>query len=116
VFESRVLRRIFGPRGDDMTGGGRKLHNEELHDLYSSPNIIRIIKSRRLRWAGHVARMGEKRNVVGGKFRGKEATRKTNIRMDLVEVGWGDVVWIGMAQDRGRWRAVVNSVLNLRVP
>jgi hypothetical protein len=63
VSENRVLRRIFGPKRDGMTGGWRKLHNEELHNLYSSPSIIRIIKSRRMRWAGHVTRMGEKRNV-----------------------------------------------------
>jgi hypothetical protein len=63
VFENRVLRRIFGPKRDGVTGGWRKLHNEELHNLYSSPSIIIIIKSRRMRWAGHVARMGEKRNV-----------------------------------------------------
>jgi hypothetical protein len=63
MFENRVLRRIFGPKSDGMTRGWRKLHNEELHNLYSSPHIIRIIKSRRMRWAGHVARMGEKRDV-----------------------------------------------------
>jgi hypothetical protein len=63
VFENRVLRRIFGPKRDEVTGERRKLHNEELHDLYSSPSIIRIIKSRRMRWAGHVARRGEKRNA-----------------------------------------------------
>jgi hypothetical protein len=63
VFENRVLRNIFGPKSDGVTGGWRKLHNEELHNLYSSPNIIRIIKSRRMRWAGNVARMGKKRNV-----------------------------------------------------
>jgi hypothetical protein len=63
VFENRVLRRIFGPKRDGVTGGWKKLHNEELHNLYSSPSIIRIIWSRRMRWAGHVARMGEKRNV-----------------------------------------------------
>jgi hypothetical protein len=63
VFENRVLRRIFGPKRDEVTGEWRQLHNEELHDLYSSPSIIRIIKSRKMRWAGHVARMGEKRNV-----------------------------------------------------
>jgi hypothetical protein len=63
VFENRVLRRIFGPKRDGVTGDWRKLHNVELHNLYSSPSIIRIIKSRRLRWAGQVARMGEKRNV-----------------------------------------------------
>jgi hypothetical protein len=72
VFENRVLRRIFGPKRDEVTGEWRKLHNEELHDLYSLPNIIRITKARRMRWAGHVARMG-----FGGKARGKEATRKT---------------------------------------
>jgi hypothetical protein len=74
VFENRLLRRIFGPKGGGVTGGWRKLHNEELHNLYSSPIIIRIIKSRRMRWAGHVARMGEKRNVcrlLVGKPQGK---------------------------------------------
>jgi hypothetical protein len=71
-----VQRRIFGPKGDEVTGEWRKLHNEKLRDLYSSPSIIRIIKSRRMRWAGHVARMGEKRSI-GGKARGKETTRKT---------------------------------------
>jgi hypothetical protein len=80
VFENRVLRRIFGPKRDEMSGELRILHNEELRDLYSSPSIIRIIKSRRIRWAGHVARMGEKRNahrVLVGKARGKRTTRKT---------------------------------------
>jgi hypothetical protein len=72
VFENRVLRRIFEPKRDGVTGRWRKLYNEERHNLYSSPSIIRIIKSRRMRWAGHVARMGEKRNVHG-----KETTRKT---------------------------------------
>jgi hypothetical protein len=82
VFENRVLRRIFGPKRDEVTGEWRKLHNEELHDLHSSPSIIRIIKPRMMRW----------------------------------EEGWGDVEWIGLAKDRNRWRALVNSVLNLRVP
>jgi hypothetical protein len=79
VFENRVLRRIFGPKRDEVTGEWRKLHNEELHNLYSSPNIIRQIKSRRMRWTGHVARMGEERKVrsVGGKARRKETTWKT---------------------------------------
>jgi hypothetical protein len=74
VFENRVLRRIFGPKRDEVTGEWRKLHNEELHDLYSSPSITRIIKSRRMRWAGHIARMGEKRNacrLLVGKPEGK---------------------------------------------
>jgi hypothetical protein len=93
--------------------------------LYSSPSIIRIIKSRRMRWEGHVARMGEKRyeyRLLVGKPDGGgllETPRRRwadNIRMDLGEVGWGDVDWIGLAQDRNRWRALVNSLLNLRVP
>jgi hypothetical protein len=101
------------------------LHNEELRDLYSSPSIIRIIKSRRMRWAGHVARMGEKRKtyrLLVGKPEGKRPLGRPrrrwvdNIRIDLGEVGWGDVGWIGLAQDRNRWRALVNSVLNLGVP
>jgi hypothetical protein len=112
VFENRVLRRIFGP-----TGEWRKLHNEELRDLYSSSSIIRIIKSRKIRWAGHVARMGEKRNayrLLVGKPEGKRPLGRPrcrwldNIRMDLGEVGWGDVDWIGLAKDRNRWRALVN--------
>jgi hypothetical protein len=80
VFENRVLRRIFGPKRDEVTEEWRKLHNKELHELYSSPSIIRIIKSRWMRWAGHVTRMGEKRNayrLLVGKARGKETTRKT---------------------------------------
>jgi len=78
VFENRVLRRIFGPKRDEVTGEWRKLHNEELHILYSSPNIIRQIKSRRMRWAGHVARMGEESvQGFGGKARRKETTWKT---------------------------------------
>jgi hypothetical protein len=73
VFENRVRRGIFGPYRDEMTGGRRKLHNEELHNLYFSPSIIRTIKSRRTRWAGHVAKMGKKRILVGSP---EEATRK----------------------------------------
>jgi hypothetical protein len=125
VFENRVLRRIFGPKRDEVTGEWRKLHNEELRDLYWSPSIIRIIKSRRMRWAGHVARMGEKRNayrLLVGKPEVKRPLGRPrrrwvdDIKIDLGEVGWGDVDWIGLAQDRNRWRALVNSVLNLRVP
>jgi hypothetical protein len=122
VFENRVLRRIFGPKSNEVTG---KLYKGELRDLYSLPSIIRTIKSRRMRWAGPVARMGEKRNtyrLLMGKPerrrpRGRSRRRWVdNIRMDLGEVGWGDVHWIGLAQDRNRWRALVNSILNLRVP
>jgi hypothetical protein len=117
-----MLRRIFGPKRDEVTGEWRKLHNEELCVLYSSPSIIRIIKLRRMRWAGHV---GEKRNtyrLLVGKPGGKRPLGRPrcmwvdNIRMDLGEVGWGDVDWIGLAQDRHRWRAVVNLVLNFWVP
>jgi hypothetical protein len=98
---------------------------EELHNLYSSPSIIRIKKSRRMRWAGHVARMGEKRNVyrlLVGKPEGKRPLGRPrrrwidNIKMDLLEIGLSVVDWIGLAQDRYRWTALVNSVMNLRVP
>jgi hypothetical protein len=108
-----------------VTGGWRKLHNEELRDLYSSPSIIKIIKSRRMTWAGYVARMGKKRNeyrLLVGKPEGKRPLGRPrrrwmdNVRMDLGEVGWGDVDWIGLAKDRNRWRTLVNSVLNLLVP
>jgi hypothetical protein len=125
VLENRVLRRIFGPKWDEVTSEWRKMHNKELHDLYSSPSIIRIIKSRRMRWAGHVARMGEKRNsyrLLVGKPEGKRTLGRPrrrwmdSIRMGLGKVEWVDVDWIGLAKDRNRWRAVVNSVLNLRVP
>jgi hypothetical protein len=107
-FENRVLRRIFGPKKDEVTGEWRTLHNEGLSDLYSSPSIIRIIKLRRRRWASHVVRMGEKWNtyrLLVGKPEGKRPLRRPrrkwldNIRMDLEEVGWGDVDWISLAQD-----------------
>jgi hypothetical protein len=119
-----VLRRIFGPKRDEMVGAWRELHHEELHDYYSSPSIIRMIKSRRMRWMGNVARMEEKRNAhrLVGKPEGRRPLERPrrrwldNIRMDLEEVGWGDVDWIGLAQDRNRWRALVNSLLILRVP
>jgi hypothetical protein len=125
IFENRVLRRIFGPKRDKVTGEWRKLHNEELRDLYSSPSIIGIIKLRRVRLAGYVARMGEKTNAYRLLLRKPEGKRPLgrprrrcvdNITMDLGEVGWGDVDWIGLAKDRNRWRALVNSELNLRVP
>jgi hypothetical protein len=121
VFGNRVHRRIFGPKSDGVTGGWRKLHNEELHNLYSSPSI----KSRRMRWAGHVARMEEKRNVYrllvrkpeGKRPLGRPRRRRIdNIKMGLLEIGLNVVDWIGLAQDRYRWRALVNAVMNLRVP
>jgi hypothetical protein len=121
VFENRVLRRIFGPRRDEVTGDRRKLHNDELHNLYSSPNIIRMINSRRMRWAGHVARTGEPRNAYkilvgkpeGNRPLGRPRCRWMNIKMDLGEIGWESRDWIELAQDRDRWRALLNTVMNL---
>ena len=111
VFENMVLRRIFGPRRDEVTGEWRIFYNEELNDLYSSPNIVRVIKSGRMRWAGHVARMGEERGVyrvLVGKVEGKRPLGRSrlrwvdNIRMDLQEVGCRYMDWIGLAQDTDR--------------
>jgi hypothetical protein len=125
VFENRVLRRIFGPKRDEVTEGWRKLHNEQLHNLYSSPSIIRMIKSRRMRWAGHVARKGAKRNayrLLVGNPEGKRPLERPrrrwvdNIKIDLREIGWDGGDWIGLAQDRDQWRALVKAVMNLRVP
>jgi hypothetical protein len=120
-----LLRSVFGLKRDEVTGEWRKLHNKELGDLYSLLSIIRIIMSRRMRWVGHVARIGKKRNAyrfLVGKPEGKRLLGRPrrrwvdNIRMDLGEVGRGNVEWIGLAQDRNGWRALGNSVLNLRVP
>jgi hypothetical protein len=125
VFENRVLTRIFGPKGDEVKGEWRKLHNEKLSGLYSLPKSVRVIKSRRLRWAGHVARVGEGRGVyrvLVGKPEGNRPLGRLrrrwddNIRMDLQEVGCGCEAWIGRAQDSDRLRALVSSVRNLRVP
>jgi len=125
VFENRVLRRIFGPKRDEVTGEWRKLHNEEVNNLYSSPNIVRVIKSRRMRWARNVARMGEGRGVyrvLVGKPEGRRPLERPrrrledNIRMNLREVGCGCLNWMELAQDRDRWRALVSAVMNLRGP
>jgi hypothetical protein len=108
VFENRVLRRIFGPQREE-DGSWRKLHNDELHNLNSSPNIVRVIKSRRMRWAGHVARMEERRGVyrvLVGRPEGERPLRRPrrrwedNIKMDLMEIGIGRSKWIQLAQDR----------------
>ena len=124
VFENMVLRRIFRPRREEVTGEWRSLHNEELNDLYSSPNIVRVIKSRRMRWAGHVARTGEKRvvyRVLVRKPEGKRLLERPrrrwvdNIRMDLQKLGCGYMDWIERVQDRDRWRTLVSAVMNLGV-
>jgi len=123
VFENKVLRSIFGPRRDEVTG--EWMRHEELNDLCSSLNILRVIKSRRMRLAGYVAPMGEERGVyrvLVGKPEGKRPLGRHrhrwvyNIRMDLQEVGCGHVEWIGLAQDRDRWRTLVSAVMNLRAP
>jgi hypothetical protein len=119
-----VLRRIFGPKGDEATGEWRRLHNEELNDPYSSPNVIRVIKSRRIRWAGQVARMGERRGayriLVGDLREGDnlgEPGVDGRIILKLILKTWdGGMDWIELAQYRDRWRAVVSAVMNLRVP
>jgi hypothetical protein len=107
---------------DEVTGGWRKLHNEELSDLYSSPSIIRMIKSKR--WVGHVAQIGEKRNAYrllvekpeGKRPPGRPRRRWVdNIKIDVLEIGWGGVDWIGLAKDRDKWRALMNAVMNLQV-
>jgi hypothetical protein len=125
VFENRVLRRIFGPKMDEVTKEWRKLNNEELSDLSSSPNILRVKKSSRMRWAEHVAHMEEGRSVyriLVGKPEGKSQIGrhrrrwKGNIKMDFQEVGCGHVYWIEVAQDRDTWRALMIAVMNLRVP
>jgi hypothetical protein len=124
VFENRVLRRIYGPKRKE-DGSWRKLHNDELHSLYSSPNIFRVIKSRRMRWAGHAERMGEGRGVYRdsvGKPEGKRPLgrrrrrREDNIKLNLREIRIDGANWIRLAQDRVQWRVFVNTVMNFRIP
>jgi hypothetical protein len=124
VFENRVLRRIFGLKRDEVTGGWRKLHTEELHGSYSLPSIIRVIKARRMKWAGHVARMVEVRdayNILVVKPEGRRPLGRPrhgwedNIKMDFRKIWFGDVDWIHWAQDRDRWQALVNTVMSFRV-
>jgi hypothetical protein len=122
VFENRVLG-VFGPKREE-DGSWRKFHNDELHSSYSSPNILTVIKSRRMRWAGHVARMEEGSGIyrvlvgrpVGKRPLGRPMRRwEANIKMDLREIRIDGANWIQLAQDRVQWRTFVNTVVNLRV-
>jgi hypothetical protein len=120
-----VLRRIFGAKRDEVTREWRKIHNEELNDLYTSPSVVRVIKSRRMKWEEHVARMGESKSVYrvlvekpeGKRPIGRRCHRwEHNIKVVLQDVGCGATDCIDLAQDWDRWRALVNSVINLWVP
>jgi CTP synthase (UTP-ammonia lyase) len=120
VFENRELKRMFGPNRDEIIRGWRKLHDEEFHNLNSSPNIIKMIKSRRIKWLGHVARMGEKRIAYRDllvKLEGKRVLERhrrrweNNIEVDNRELGCGGMEWILLAQDKHMWRAIPNTVM-----
>jgi hypothetical protein len=124
TLENRVLRRTFGPKTDEVTGGWRKLHNEELHNLHCSPSIIRMNKSRRMRWAGHVASMEAKRNAYMILMRKPEGNRplgrprrrwEGNIKRYLRERVWGGMDWDNLSKIWGQWNALMNTVLNLRI-
>jgi hypothetical protein len=121
VFENRVLRRIFGLKRDEMIGGWRKLHDEGLHNLYSCPSIIGIMKSRRMIWVGYVACMGAKRNeyrILVGKPKRKRPPGRPSHRWIILKwiLGWGGMDWSDVAQDRYQWKVLMNMKMNLRVP
>jgi hypothetical protein len=121
VSKHRVLRRILGPKRDEVTKEWRKLHNEEINDLYSSPNIVQVIKLKRMRWAGHVARMGRGETYTGfwwGNLRVREHLGDPGIdgRIILSWIFRKWDVWIKLAQVRDRWQALVNAVMNLQIP
>jgi hypothetical protein len=117
-----VLRRTSELKRDEVMGGWKKLQNEELHNLFSSPDVIRMMKSRRMRWVGHVACMGAKRNayrVLVGKPERKRSPGisrrrwENNIKMEHKEMGWSGMGWISLLRDRRQWRALVNTLMNL---
>jgi hypothetical protein len=120
VSENRLLRRTFVTDREDLERGWRRLHNEELHNSYASSNIVRVITSRRMRWAEHVARVGEMRSaykiLFGKTERGHSCRWEGHVSMDLKEIWWEVVDRIYLAQDRDHRRALVNMVMNLRFP
>jgi hypothetical protein len=122
LFENRVLKRIIGCRREFVAGGWRRLHDEELHNVHASHNIIWVVKWRKVRWKMNVEYMGEMRNSHVGKSEGKRPCRRPrhrwegNIRMNLREIVWEDVDWIHLAQYRDQWQVLVNAVKNLQVP
>jgi hypothetical protein len=125
LFENRVLRRIFGRKRDEVTGEWKKLYHEELNDLYSTPSIVLVMKSRRMRWARHVVRMVTRTyvyRILVGKPEGKRPLGRRrhrwddNIKIDLQEVLFEGMVWIDVAQNRDRLQALVNAIMNFRVP
>jgi hypothetical protein len=125
VFENRVLRKIFGPKREEVVEGWRRLYSEELHNLCGSPNIIMVIKSRRMRWTEHAACMGEMRSsykILVGKPEGNRQCGRhncrweDNIRINLKEIGWEGVDWIHPCQNRDWWQASLNTVMNVQIP